>query len=85
MQYRFDNHHDFFEIKVEASGEERHRLMERLQACCDGGARCPMGLDGFEVRQDDETIHLRVTAESGRVVDQAKLERCLCHATAKRG
>ena len=76
-------------LTVEVSeivGKEK-QLLSEFQACQEGRCACPTDeyakLDTLAIDNSAGTITLRLTAKSGRVFDEAEIEKCLDHTERK--
>lgn len=76
-------------LTVEVSeivGKEK-QLLSEFQACQEGRCACPTDeyakLDTLAIHNSAGKISLRLTAKSGRVFDEAEIEKCLDHTERK--
>lgn len=70
----------------EIAGKEK-QLLDEFQACAEGRCDCPTNeyakLDTLAIDDSAGKINLRLRAKSGRVFDEAEIEKCLDHTKRK--
>lgn len=76
-------------LKVEVSDIEgkEEELLASFQACREGRCACPTDeyqkLESLDIDESAGKISLRLKAKSGRIFDEAEIEKCLDHTKRK--
>ena len=76
-------------VTVEVSDIEgkEEELLAGFQACREGRCACPTDeyrkLESLDIDESPGKISLRLTAKTGRVFDEAAIEKCLDHTKRK--
>jgi hypothetical protein len=74
-------------IEVSDIAGKEKRFLDEFQACQDGRCDCPTDeyekLDTLEIHDSAGKIGLRLKVKSGRVFDEAEIEKCLDHTERK--
>ena len=74
-------------IEVSDIAGKEEQLLDEFQACQDGRCECPTDeykkLDTLKINDSAGKIGLQLKAKSGRVFDEAEIEKCLEHTKRK--
>ena len=74
-------------IEISEIAGKQKQLLDEFQACQEGRCACPTDeyakLDTLAIEDSAGKISLRLTAKTGRVFDEAEIEKCLDHTERK--
>jgi len=80
-EHRIEQDGDGLSITVEGVKDQKEQLLEAFQECQEGRCSCPTNeyqkLETLEIKSDEDSVHLLLTAREGESFDREEIEKCL--------